>query len=146
VKFKFVAFKSGAEAALSVLGGHVPFTTENLSEMYSQVEAKKMRVLAVTGEKRLPILPDVPTLKELGYPIVFGTGRGFAMPAGVPKEAAAAMEAVLKKVYESPAYKEFASRNMYEDLYMGSAEFSQYLAKRRDEMVSFMAQVAPGQK
>jgi putative tricarboxylic transport membrane protein len=146
VKFKFVAFKSGAEAALSVLGGHVPFTTENLSEMYSQVEAKKMRVLAVTGEKRLPILPDVPTLKELGYPIVFGTGRGFAMPAGVPKEAAAAMERVLKKVYESPAYKEFASRNMYEDLYMGSAEFSQYLAKRRDEMVSFMAQVAPGQK
>ena len=146
VKFKFVAFKSGAEAALSVLGGHVPFTTENLSEMYSQVEAKKMRVLAVTGEKRLPVLPDVPTLKELGYPIVFGTGRGFAMPAGVPKEAAAAMESVLKKVYESPAYKEFASRNMYEDLYMGSAEFSQYLAKRRDEMVSFMAQVAPGQK
>lgn len=146
VKFKFVAFKSGAEAALSVLGGHVPFTTENLSEMYSQVEAKKMRVLAVTGEKRLPVLPDVPTLKELGYPIVFGTGRGFAMPAGVPKEAAAAMESVLKKVYESPGYREFASRNMYEDLYMGSAEFSHYLAKRRDEMVGFMAQVAPGQK
>jgi putative tricarboxylic transport membrane protein len=146
VKFKFVAFKSGAEAALSVLGGHVPFTTENLSEMYSQVEAKKMRVLAVTGEKRLPILPDVPTLKELGYPIVFGTGRGFAMPAGVPKEAAAVMEAALKKVYESPGYREFASRNMYEDLYMGSAEFSQYLAKRRDEMVGFMAQMAPGQK
>jgi len=146
IKFKFVPFKSGSEATLSVLGGHVPFTTENLSEMYSQVEAKKMRVLAVTGDKRLPILPDAPTLKELGYPVVFGTGRGFAMPAGVPKEAAAAMEAVLKKVYESPAYKEFASRNMYEDLYMGSAEFSQYLAKRREEMVGFMAQVGPGQK
>ena len=146
VKFKFVAFKSGAEAALSVLGGHVPFTTENLSEMYAQVEAKKMRVLAVTGEKRLPVLPDAPTLKELGYPIVFGTGRGFAMPAGVPKEAAATMEAVLKKVHESPAYKEFALRNMYEDLYMGSAEFTQYLAKRREEMVSFMAEVGSAQK
>ena len=146
IKFKFVPFKSGSEATLSVLGGHVPFTTENLSEMYSQVEAKKMRVLAVTGDKRLPILPDVPTLKELGYPVVFGTGRGFAMPAGVPKDAAAAMEAVLRKVYESPSYKEFASRNMYEDLYLGSAEFSQYLAKRREEMVGFMAQVSPAQK
>src|SRR6185503_6254498 len=47
-RFKFVAFKSGADAALAVLGGHVPFTTENLSEMFPQVEAKKMRVLAVT--------------------------------------------------------------------------------------------------
>ncbi len=146
LKFKFVAFKSGSEATLSVLGGHVPFTTENLSEMYAQVEAKQMRVLAVTGDKRLPMLPDVPTLKELGYPIVFGTGRGFAMPAGVPKEAAAAMEGVLKKVYESPTYKEFAARNMYENLYMGSAEFTQFLAKRREEMVSFMAQVGPAQK
>jgi len=146
VKFKFVAFKSGSEATLAVLGGHVPFTTENLSEMYSQVESKQMRVLAVTGDKRLPILPDVPTLKELGYPIVFGTGRGFAMPAGVPKEAAAAMETVLKKVYESAAYKEFASRNMYENLYLGSAEFAQFLAKRREEMVSFMALVGAAQK
>ncbi|MGE5465646.1 MAG: tripartite tricarboxylate transporter substrate binding protein [Methanocella sp.] len=91
-KFKFVPFKSGADAAMSVLGGHVPFTTENLSEMFPQVEAKKMRVLAVTGEKRLPAVPDAPTLKELGYKIVVGTGRGFALPAGVPKEAVAVME------------------------------------------------------
>lgn len=146
VRFKFVPFKSGADASLQVLGGHVPFTTENLSEMYSHVEAKKMRVLAVTGEKRMSVLPDVPTLKELGYPIVFGTGRGFVMPAGVPKEAAAVMEAVLKKVHETAAWKEFSARNMFEDTYMGSAEFAQFLAKRRDEMVRFMGQVSPGQK
>ena len=145
-KFKFVAFKSGADAGLAVLGGHVPFTTENLSEMYAQVEAKKMRVLAVTGEKRLAVLPDVPTLKELGYAIVVGTGRGFAMPAGVPKEAAAAMEAVLKQVHASPAWREFSSRNMYEDAYMGSAEFAQYLLKRRDEMQGFLAAIGLGQK
>ncbi len=137
-KFKFVSFKSGADAALSVLGGHVPFTTENLSEMYPQVEAKKLRVLAVTGERRTTVLPEVPTLKELGYPISIGTGRGFAMPAGVPKEAAAAMEAALKRVHDSAAWKEFAARNMYESTYMGSAEFAQYLAGRRDEMLGFL--------
>ncbi len=145
-KFKFVAFKSGADAALAVLGGHVPFTTENLSEMYSQVEAKKMRVLAVTGDKRMTVLPDVPTLKELGYPIVVGTGRGFAMPAGVPKEAAAAMEAVLRQVHASAAWKEFAARNMYEDAYMGSAEFAQYLVRRREEMQGFLTHIGLGQK
>jgi putative tricarboxylic transport membrane protein len=137
-KFKYVAFKSGSEAAVAVVGGHIPFTTENLSEMFSHVEAKKIRILAVTGEKRLPAVPDAPTLKELGYPIVVGTGRGFAMPAGVPKEAAATMEAALKRAHETKTWKEFSARNMFEDRYLGSAEFSQYLAGRRAEMLAFL--------
>jgi len=137
-KFRYVSFKSGSDAALAVLGGHVPLTTENLSEMYPQVEAKKLRVLAVTGERRTAVLPDVPTLRELGYPISIGTGRGFAMPAAVPKEAAAAMEAALKRVHDSAAWKENAARNMYESTFMGSAEFAQYLAGRREEMLGFL--------
>lgn len=140
-RFKFVSFKGGSEATTAVLGGHVPFTPENLSEMISMVESKKMRVLAVTSEKRLPGVPDVPTLKELGYNISVGTGRGFAMPAGVPKDAAASMEAALKRVHESKAWKEFAARNHYEDYYMGSAETGAFLLKRRDEMSGFLAQI-----
>ena len=48
VKFKFVAFKSGAEAALSVLGGHVPFTTENLSD-YEPIPRPLRNSLAVSA-------------------------------------------------------------------------------------------------
>ena len=141
-KFKFVSFKGGSEATTAVLGGHIPFTPENLSEMMAMVESKKMRVLAVTGEKRLPAVPDAPTMKELGYGIVVGTGRGFAMPAGVPKEAAASMEAALKRVHDSAAWKEFAKRFMYEDMYFNAAETSQYLAKRRDEMAGFLTYIS----
>ena len=86
-KFKYVSFKSGSEATTAVVGGHVPFTPENLSEMMGHVEGKKLRVLAVTGNKRLAAVPDAPTMKELGYNVTLGTGRGFVMPAGVPKEA-----------------------------------------------------------
>ena len=96
-------------------GGHTQFTPENLSEMLGLVEGKKLRVLAVTGEKRLAAVPDAPTMKELGYKVVVGTGRGFVMPAGVPKEALAAMEAAMKRVYDSPAWKDFAKRNNFED-------------------------------
>jgi putative tricarboxylic transport membrane protein len=141
-KFKYVSFKGGSDATLAVLGGHLPFTPENLSEMMSAVESKKMRVLAVTGEKRLPGLPDAPTLKELGYNISVGTGRGFAMPAGVPKEAAAAMEAALKRVHDSAAWKEFAAKYHYEDVYMGSAEMGRFLEKRREEMAGFLAHIS----
>jgi tripartite-type tricarboxylate transporter receptor subunit TctC len=69
---------------------------------------------------------------------VAATGRGFAMPAGVPKEAAATMEAALKRVHDSAAYKEYAERNIFENKYLGSAEFAQYLAVKRVEAEEFL--------
>jgi len=138
VKFRIVSFKGGGDAVLATLGGHVEMTAENLSEMLPLYETKKMRVLAVTGERRFTRAPEVPTLKELGLNIIAATGRGFAMPAGVPKEAAATMEAALKRVHASPAYKEYAERNIFEDKYLGSADFAEYLVQRRIEAEEFL--------
>jgi len=126
---------------LATLGGHVELTTENMSEMMSLVEAKKMRVLAVTGKRRFKNAPEIPTLKELGYNVVIATGRGFVMPAGVPKEAAGAMESALKHAHDTPAYKESADRNMFEDKYLGSADFTRYLLKSQDELAEFLKAV-----
>jgi len=145
-RFKFVTFKAGSEAVLSVLGGHVPFTTENVSEAWAHIEAKKMRVLAVTTEQRMPALPDVPTLTELGYKVQIGTGRGFVMPAGVPKEAAAAMEALLEKVHKSERWREYAVNNLYENRWMGSAEFTRYLAEQREAQREFVESLGLGKK
>jgi putative tricarboxylic transport membrane protein len=145
-RFKFVTFKAGSEAVVAVLGGHVPFTTENVSEAWAHIEAKKMRVLAVTTESRMPALPDVPTLTELGYKVQIGTGRGFVMPAGVPKEAAAAMEALLEKVHKSAPWKDYSQKNMYEDRWMGSAEFAVYLARQRVAQREFVEAIGLGKK
>ena len=145
-RFKFVSFKSGSEATTSVAGGHTHFTPENLSEMLGLVEGKKLRVLAVTGDKRLAAVPDAPTLKELGYKIVVGTGRGFVMPAGVPKETLAAMEAAMKKVYDSAAWKDFAKRNNFEDNWQGSAEWGRSLVQQQAEMTEFLAHISQPQK
>ncbi len=129
-RIKFVNFKGGGEAVISVAGGHTTFTTENLSEGLGFVEGKKLRVLAIASDKRLPQVPDVPTLQELGYPITAGTIRGFSFTAGVPKEAVVTMETALKKAHDSTEWKEIARRNIFQDVFMGSAEFTQYLAKR----------------
>src|SRR5262245_77041 len=145
-RYKFVTFKAGSEAVLAVLGGHVPFTTENVSEAWAHIEAKKMRVLAVTTEKRMPALPDVPTLTEVGYKIEIGTGRGFVMPAGVPKEAAAAMEGLLEKVHKSARWREYAVNNLYEDRWMGSAEFARYLSQQRDAQREFVEGIGLSKK
>jgi putative tricarboxylic transport membrane protein len=137
-KFKYVTFKGGGDAVLATLGGHVEVTTENLSEMLPLVEGGKMRLLAVTGERRFKQAPDVPTLKELGYNTVVATGRGFGMPPGVPRDAAATMERALKRVYDSQAYKDYADRNMFEDAYLNSADFAKALVVQRAEQLEFL--------
>jgi putative tricarboxylic transport membrane protein len=141
-KFKLVVFKGGGEATTAVAGGHVSFTAENLSEMAGHVQGGKLRVIAVTGEKRMPALPDTPTLVELGFPsMVLGTGRGFAMPAAVPKEAAATMESLLRKLHQTKTWKDFAARNMYEEKYLNAAELTEYMQKRLVEQREFLAAI-----
>jgi putative tricarboxylic transport membrane protein len=103
-------------------------------------------VLAITADRRLPQAPDVPTLQELGYPITAGTIRGFTFTAGVPKEAVVTMETALKKAHDSPEWKELAKRNIYQDIFMGSAEFTKFLATRLVEYGEFYEAVGLGKK
>jgi tripartite-type tricarboxylate transporter receptor subunit TctC len=136
-RFKAVAMK-GSQAVLSVLGGHVHATTENLSEVMGHVEGRKMRVLGVPSAQRIAAAPTLPTLREQGYDIQSGVRRGFAAPAGVPKEAAAALESMLEKAHQSPAWKDFATRNLLDNTYLNAAAWSRYLAERQPDMVQFM--------
>jgi putative tricarboxylic transport membrane protein len=145
-RIKFVTFKGGSEAVTSVAGGHTTFTTENLSEGQGFVDGKKVRVLAIASDKRLPQAPDVPTLQELGFPITAGTIRGFTFTAGVPKEAVTTMEAALKKAHDSAEWKEIAKRNIFQDVFMGSAEFTKFLAVRMQEYKEFYDAIGLGKK
>jgi putative tricarboxylic transport membrane protein len=137
VRFKTVAMK-GAQAVLSVLGGHVHATTENLSEVMAHVEAKKMRVLGIPTEKRLEAAPAIPTMREQGLAIRSGTIRGFGAPAAIPKEAAGTLEAALYKVQQSAAWKAHASRTLMDSSWMSGAEFTRYLAENRPEVEQFI--------
>jgi putative tricarboxylic transport membrane protein len=136
-RYKVVTNKGGADAIMQVMGGHTHFSTENIAEGRAAVEAKKLRVLAVSSLKRQPLVPEAPTFKELGINIHLGTERGFAMPAGVPQEAAAHMEAVLRKLYSSAAWKAHAERSLYENIWLGSADYAKRLADRAVEVREF---------
>ena len=140
-KFKYVSFKSGAEAGTAVAGGHIHLTTENLSEISAHVESKKIRVLAVTGERRMAVLPDVLTMKELGYPIVVGTGRGLALPAGVPKESVAVLESMVRRAITSKIWKDYSAANNCEENFLDGAQFRKYLDSRREEFRGFLLHV-----
>lgn len=144
-RFNTVSTKSGADAAVQVLGGHVHATAENVSEMMPHVEAKKMRIIGIPANARVPALPDVPTLKEQGYDLHVGSGRAVASPAGIPAEAVRVYEDMVAKVYKSAGWRDYMRRNQYEEAYMNAEQTTRYMAARQAEITAFLTEVGLAQ-
>ena len=103
VQFNIVPFKSGNETPTAVLGGHIEFGIGVLSATIGMVRAGSLRVLAISGEKRVAELPDVPTFRERGYAQTYlDNWNGLMAPAGVPRHVADALTAASEKVMKSP--------------------------------------------
>lgn len=141
VQFNLVSFKSGTESVTAVMGGHIQATAENLGEVMGQVENKKLRLLAVPSVKRIADLPNVPTLKELGYDIHAGGLRGFVAPAAIPADAAKVLETMLARVYKSAAWRDYMARNLYEPVYMNADELGKWLVSQQVEMTQFLTEM-----
>ncbi len=137
VQFNYIGLKGGGEAILGVLGGHYNVCFENVSEIMDHVKANKLRVLAIGSEKRLPFLPDVPTVKEEGIPLTAGLGRGFVAPAGIPKEAHGKLIEVFEKAHRTAAWKDYANRNVFEDVFLKGEQFGEWLKKEQPQLVQF---------
>jgi putative tricarboxylic transport membrane protein len=140
-KFNTVSFKSGTDAVAAVLGGHVHATAENLGEVMPHVAPKGLRLLGVPAMKRPAGLPNVPTLKEQGFDVHAGGYRSFVAPAGIPREVVALWDTTLAKVHNSPAWKDYMARNMYEDVYMNAEEMTRWLVSQRAEITSFLTEM-----
>ncbi len=83
IKLVNLPFKSSGEAITALLGGHIEACV--LSGAAGHLQSGTVRILAAAEEERLAGLPDIPTFKELGYPIVVPTAYAFAFPKGTPK-------------------------------------------------------------
>ena len=86
VKMVHVPYKGAAQAMTDVIGGQVQVFAQGLGVIGAQAKAGKLRVLAVTGTERSPLMPDVPTVREAGLPgFEFSTWFAVVAPAGTPR-------------------------------------------------------------
>lgn len=125
VEVRPVPFNGDGEVTTALLGGHIDLQFGNASEVMSQIEAGRVKAIAVTSPERLASLPDVPTFKELGSDIELMLYRGVVMPKDVPQEAVAFWENVMQKVSESETWKtQYVERNNSVPLFWGAKEFA----------------------
>lgn len=102
VKFTQVPFKGGAETNAAVLGGHTMLQADSTG-WKGLVEAGQLRLLTIWTAERSKNWPNVPTLKELGYPFVFDSPFGIAGPRGMDPKVVAKLHDAFKKATEDPA-------------------------------------------
>jgi len=128
IKVKYVPFNSGGEVTAALMGGHVDAAVENPNEIVAQVEAKKAKNLAVAARKRLADAPDVPTFAERGYEFFWEQYRGVVGPTGMSAEAVKWWQDTLKKVTDTPKWKEqYIKRNLLTPVAWTGEEANKYL-------------------
>jgi tripartite-type tricarboxylate transporter receptor subunit TctC len=112
-KYTLVHYKGSGAASIDVVAGQVPVQVDQLNSAIGHIKAGKLRALAVTSDKRVPELPDVPTVKESGIAglgdFTYSTYTGLFAPAKLPPEALAKLHDAMVKVLTDPVtLKRFA--------------------------------------
>jgi tripartite-type tricarboxylate transporter receptor subunit TctC len=130
-----VPYKGAPEIVSSLLAGQVQFAFPGFSAALPQVKAGKLRALAVTGEKRNPQLPDVPTIQEAMSPgFVVEVWFGLWAPAGTPPAIVTKLSEAVKAVLASPDSQAKLSADGSEVLSASPEEFAAYV---KDEVAKW---------
>lgn len=128
VKLTHVAYRGGGSAIFDLVAGHVKMGSMTLSTMSQHIKAGTLRALAISSAARVPELPDVPTLVELGYPeLVVRTWYGLSGPAGLSPEIVTRINAVVNKAMELPKVQQQLAGEAVETKAMTPAEFTRFM-------------------
>jgi len=128
-----VGYPGGMRAINDVLGGHLTFTVDPVASATPLARAGQLRLLAVTTERRLKSWPEVPTMKELGYPLTIDSPIGIGGPAGLPDPVVKALHDAFKFAIEQPPVLALFEKLDQSPRYMGTAELNRYVARSEVE-------------
>jgi tripartite-type tricarboxylate transporter receptor subunit TctC len=144
IRTTYVPFKGTGDMAMAVMGSHVdaamsytPFAIGNKS---------KMRALAVAMEARHPLLPEVPTFRELGIDWVDGAYRGIGVPKSTPPELRKRVSDLWAALNADPEMKELAAKSGFELVNVGVERMDAFMKERTKVYVEVGKQMGLGAK
>jgi tripartite-type tricarboxylate transporter receptor subunit TctC len=122
-----VPFTEG-QAVVNLLGSRIEGVIQLPAALVGQVKSGELRVLAVLGEKRDPVFPDVPTAKEQGFSVALDMWRGIAVPTGTPKPVVARLQDAIKASVESQSFKDAGKTIGFVPAYLPAQDFAKLIA------------------
>ena len=134
----------GGPAITAALGNNAQLTTQTVQATLSHVKAGKLRALASFGAERSKALPDVPTMKELGYDVTYYLWVGLFAPKGTPAPIVSTLTAAIDKAAASPQFTGPLANVGFEPSYLPAAEFTKFWdedVKRSEETIRQIGKV-----
>jgi tripartite-type tricarboxylate transporter receptor subunit TctC len=116
----------GGPAITAALGNNAQLTTQTVQATLSHVKAGKLRALATFGAERSKVLPDVPTMRELGHDVTYYLWVGLFAPKGMPAAIVSTLTAAIDKAAASPQFNGPLANIGLEPSYLPAADFAKF--------------------
>jgi tripartite-type tricarboxylate transporter receptor subunit TctC len=136
VKLVHVAYRGGGAAILDLVAGHVKVGSMTLATTLQHIRSGALRPLAISSAQRVPELPDVPTLVELGYPeLVVTTWYSLSGPAGLPRDIVERLNREVNKAMEVPKVRDHLAKEMVQTRPMTPQQMTAFMKGEVDKWV-----------
>ncbi|HWO76533.1 MAG TPA: tripartite tricarboxylate transporter substrate-binding protein [Bacillus sp. (in: firmicutes)] len=127
IELEYVSFNAQGENLGAILSGSLDAIVSNPGDVAGQIEAGELKALAFSGKSQLPDYPDVPTFIDKGYEVSIPMPRGIILPGDVPQETKEWWIDTMKKVAETPEWKEYIQKNKLTEYTLFGDDFTKYL-------------------
>ena len=127
-KVNFIAYGKG-KAPVELLAGRIDAAIQWPGQFVSYSQAGDLNVLAVTGDKRVSVLPNVATAQEQGVDVNITMWRGLAAPAGTPSDVISTLDKAAKAAISTEAFQNAAGKIGFSTAYLGASDFGKLIAK-----------------
>jgi tripartite-type tricarboxylate transporter receptor subunit TctC len=128
VRFNHIPFAGGGPSVTALMGAHVNAVSVTPPEGIPQVQAGRLRIIALFADKRLEMFPDVPTVKEQGIDFAMGMWRGLVAPKGTPPEVIRRLHDAFKAGMDDPAFRKSAKDMAVNLHYLNGEAFGKLMA------------------
>jgi tripartite-type tricarboxylate transporter receptor subunit TctC len=133
IRMIHVPYKGGGPAAVAIAAGEIQALLTPISEVLPYIKAARLRAVAVSSDKRVTQLPDVPTIGETLKGYEFSSWMGTFLPAGTPKAIVDKLNAELKKAVADPDVASNLSNQTLDPMYMTPDEFARQMKADYDK-------------
>ncbi len=128
-RFEYVSFNKQGELTTALLSGALDAAMSNPGEVLGLLQSGDLRALVYTGKKTPKALGSLPTLAEEGYDLGISMPRGLVLPPGVPKEAQDWWIATVRKIVQTPEWKEYVEKQLLTENILYGEDFRAFLQR-----------------
>lgn len=126
---KVLTFGGGADSMTNLLGGHIDMVSLGLGNVAEHHKGRRLRVIGIASEKRTAALPDVPTLKEQGFPVIQGGWTAMIGPRDLSPAQVAYWETLLERTVNHPVWKRSLEQDYADWVFMKAQPTREFLKK-----------------